>query len=132
MAKYRIIKLKIDGYTPHFLPIARLAEYLKDLAGLLGTESDAHFIAVGEGSAELIHEVPEQNYQTAQSRVAAAAQGSGPAEAVRSYRDLRLKLRNDQKPAEMLNDKNGKVIEFPLPEPTPTFGPVTQPSSLQG
>jgi hypothetical protein len=132
MAKYRRIKLKIDGYTPHTLPIVRLAEYLKDLAALLGAESDAHFIAVGEGSAELIHEVPEQSYHAVQTRVMDAAKGNGPPEAIRGYRELRLKLRDDGKPAEMIDDNNEKVVEFPLPEPAPAFGPVTQAGSLEG
>lgn len=32
----------------------------------------------------------------------------------------------------MIDDNNKKVIEFPLPELAPAFGPVTQPGSLQG
>jgi hypothetical protein len=131
-AKYKRLTLKIDGYTPHTLPMVRLADYLRDLAALLGAENDAHFIEVSEGSAELVHEIPEPNYIAIQSRVIAAQRGAGPPDAVRGYRDLKTKLRHDQKQAEFLNDRGRKVIEFPSQEAEPIFGSVTQPGSLEG
>jgi hypothetical protein len=130
--KYKRVKLKIDGYTPHTLPMARLADYLRDLADLLGAESDAHFIQVAEGSAELIHDVPDDNYRAMQERVINAAEGKGPKQAIRGYHELRSKLRQDAKPAELVNDSGATVLQFPIPEPSPLLGPVTQPGSLEG
>lgn len=132
MAKYRKLKLRIDGFTPHTLPMARLADYIRDLADLLGSESDAHLIAVGEGSADLVHEVPEENYQKLQERVIDAAQGRGPKKATEGYVNLRTNLRRDAKPANLLNDNDKAVLQFPLAESGPLFGPVTQPGSLEG
>jgi hypothetical protein len=131
--KYKRIRLKIDGYTPHTLPMGRLADYLRDLADLLGAESDAHLIEVGEGSAALVHDLPYHNYLAVQERVIAAAEGRGPKQAVRGYIELKVKLRQDAKPAQLVDDESGRaVLEFPLPEAGPLFGPVTQPGSLEG
>ena len=52
-ANYKKLTLRIDGFTPYTLPMGRLAEYLKDLAAIFGTQTDAHFIEVGDGSADV-------------------------------------------------------------------------------
>jgi hypothetical protein len=132
VAKYRKIKLKIEGFTPHTLPMALLADYLRDLADLLGPESDAHLIAIGEGSAELVHDVPEQNYQRLQERVIDAAQGKGPKQATEGYVKLWAKLRQEAKPAQLVDDSDKTVLQFPLQGSGPLFGPVTEPGSLEG
>ena len=131
-AVYKRLTLKIDGYTPHTLPILRLIEYLRDLAALLGTESDAHFIEVGEGSAALAHDIPIAKYREVTSRIQAAERGEGSPELVRAYCQLRAKLRHDNTVAVFIADDGGTLIEFPSQEPEPTFGMVTQGGSLEG
>lgn len=130
--KYRNLIFKIDGYTPHTLPMARLAEYLRDLAALIGSDNDVHFIKVEEGSAELVHEVPQTHYAQVETRVTAAEKGHGPQEAVRAYRDLCTKLRHDGTPARFLNPKRATILEFPAAQTQPAFGAVIQPGTLEG
>ena len=76
-----IFHFKITGYTPSTLPMARLAEYMADLAALLGHEDHVHFIRVGEGSADLIHQVEEPEQPKVIERLHLVKQGLGPAEA---------------------------------------------------
>ena len=136
-ANYKKLTLRIDGFTPYTLPMGRLAEYLKDLAAIFGTQTDAHFIEVGDGSAELRHAVPEREYPIVHGRIVGAQRGDGPEEAVRSYRDLRAKLRQDQapdkKPAVFADYSGKKIIVFPKQEAEPVgFGTISQPGALDG
>ena len=136
-ANYKKLTLKIDGFTPYTLPIGRLAEYLKDLAAILGAQTDAHFIEVGDGSAELRHAVPEREYTTVHGRIVGAQRGDGPEDAIRGYRDLRAKLRQDQapdkKPAVFADYSGKKIIVFPKAEAEQIgFGTISQPGALDG
>jgi len=133
MSKYKKIKLKIEGFTPHTLSMARLAEYIKALAALLGTENDVHFERVAKGSAALVSLVNEPEYPTVRDRIAAAEAGTAPVEAIRAYRDLRALLRQDRVPAKFLDDSGKKIITFAKPDvEEPLFGPVTQEGTLEG
>ncbi len=136
-ANYKKLTLRIDGFTPYTLPMGRLAEYLKDLAAIFGTQTDAHFIEVGDGSAELRHAVPEREYPIVHGRIVGAQRGDGPEEAVRGYRDLRAKLGQDQapdkKPAVFADYSGKKIIVFPKQEAEPVgFGTISQPGALDG
>lgn len=60
MSNHMIYKLKIDGpYSPATIPMARLSEYMSDLAALLGETSSVHFSGLEEGSAILAASVEE-------------------------------------------------------------------------
>ena len=50
MADKREYRLKISAYTRETMPMKRLAEYLSDMAILLGDEKGVHLIAVESGS----------------------------------------------------------------------------------
>lgn len=51
MDEYRFV---IDVFHPHTMPMARLAEYLGDLAELYSFKQYVHFIGVDEGSANCL------------------------------------------------------------------------------
>src|ERR1700740_2307709 len=56
------LRFHIHEYTPHTLPMERLAEYLKNLAVLLGGTQEVHFVRLEAGSVScaLETEVTEQ------------------------------------------------------------------------
>jgi hypothetical protein len=133
MPKYRRIKFKIDGFTPLTLPMARLAEYIKDLATLLGAENDVHFERVAKGSAALVSLVHEPEYLTVRGRIIAAEAGNASPEANRAYRDIRALLRQDMVPAKFVDDTGRKIVAFPkLEVVSPQFGSVAQEGTLEG
>ena len=43
----------IDAYSPETIPMAKLAEYMSDLAALLGRENAVHFAGLEKGSTKL-------------------------------------------------------------------------------
>jgi hypothetical protein len=124
---------KIEKYTPYTLPMARLAEYMADLAALLGHEDHVHFIRVGEGSADLIHQVEEQEQSQVVERLHLVKQGLGPIEAQKAFRQLNAKLREDGTAAKMIRGR-GKLLTFPGADSPPPaiYGPIVQPGTLEG
>jgi len=124
---------KINGYTPSTLPMARLAEYMADLATLLGHEDHVHFIKVGRGSADLVHEVDPEEESGVVERIHLVKQGIGPAEAQKAFRELNRKLRDDKTDAKMVRGR-GKLLLFPgVKSETPQiYGPIVQPGTLEG
>ena len=50
--KHRDYRFHIEAYSPDTMPMARLADYLADLAKMLGQEKSVHFLKV-EGGVQL-------------------------------------------------------------------------------
>jgi hypothetical protein len=123
----------VDGLTPETLPMERLAEYLSDLAKLVGCREAVHFRAIEAGSAVLVWQVDESAVAAITARLAAVGAGAAPDEAMRAYRMLNRKLAADKATARLDQD-GATVIRFPgsTVEVVGTFGPFAQRGSLEG
>lgn len=123
---------KIKGFTPNTLPMARLATYLADLAELLGHTDKVHFVRVGKGSADLVHEVEEAQVPEVVERLHLVKQGLGPVDAQVAFRDINVKLSEDGKTADMKRGR-GKILVFPGAKAIPaTYGPIYIQGHLDG
>lgn len=133
MAK-KELHFSIEGATPHTLPMARLAEYLKELAKLLGSEEKVHFLRVDEGSADCAMEVEEEEQDVVSDRVRLAKNGQGPKEAVKAFNSIRFFLDEDDRAALMEWEKGEVILEFPKKSQAgkETFGPFWEDGSLDG
>lgn len=141
MPKFKEFQFKIEGkvgeeeLTPLTLPMARLAEYLTDLAAIMGHKESVHFITTGDGSARAIMYVDEEEEARVTSQVQNAARGAGPSRANEAYKRLDSRLRDDKAIADIVNtSKSVQVIEFPgrrtdLPD---AYGPIRERASLVG
>jgi hypothetical protein len=56
------LRYVIDGLTPETLPMARLADYVREWAVLLGETSHVHFDRVSNGSAVLVAKIEPQAF----------------------------------------------------------------------
>src|SRR6266481_2953616 len=113
MAK-KEIRFHIEGTTPHALPMARLAEYLSELAVLFGNKQHVHFLRIETGSAPCVIEV-DQEYETKIfARVNRAMQKRGPRDAVKANSALRAMLKKDRLWAELKQDNGEVVASYPL------------------
>lgn len=124
---------KIEKFTPATLPMARLAEYMADLALLLGHQDKVHFVKVAEGSADLVHVVEPDEQEQVIQRIHLVKIGDGPQDAQKAYRSLNQKLRDDGTSAKMTRGR-GKLLYFEgvkAPKPA-SYGPINQPGILQG
>ena len=130
MPKYKKLRLEIDGFTPLTLPIGRLAEYLRNFAGLVGPSADVHLVAVKKGSTNLVSLTPETVFQGVTNRVQEAKRGVGPAEAMRGFAGLRHMFNEDHTTGRVKAERRS-IAEFKKVEP-PQFGPVYEDAALEG
>ena len=130
----RELLFRIEGTTPHSLPMARLAEYLKELASVFGNEDRVHFLRVEEGSHESVIEVDEEIEPIIRLRTRDAAIGRGPIEAIHGYESLRDSLEEQGFTAELEGQEGEIIAAFvsPLETDTETFGPFWQEGTLDG
>ena len=128
-----------EAYTPATLPMSRLAEYMTQVAALLGERSHVHFVGLEEGSAVLVQEVEREVHPNVRERIHAVLRSEGPPDATQAYESLNGLLADDGASGALFEgDERGasaaQVLEFPgvkrLHEPV--YGPVTQTSTLQG
>ena len=108
------IKTKINGQevTPLNLPMARLAEYLADLATLFGYREHVHFLKVEEGSASPIALVEMEREARVRERMVQAAAGRAPTDANRAYIQLNQKFVDDDGYGEVLKNLLGERLKL--------------------
>ncbi len=128
------LHFSIEGVTPHTLSMARLAEYLRELAKLLGSEDKVHFLRVDEGSADCAMEVEEEEQVVVSNRVQQAKIGVGAKEALSAFMAIRSFLDEDDRSALMEWEEGEVILEFPKKsqEGQETFGPFWEDGSLDG
>lgn len=126
----------LDGFTPDTLPMARLAEYLADLANLLGEKERVHFKTVEDGSAGLAYDVEAVAVPKVKERVRGARVADSQSEERRAFENIDHRLRKDNTPATLREDTitGAAILHFPGPtrEVDPEYGPFNEQASLQG
>lgn len=125
-------RFHIDAYTPETLPMARLAEYLADLARFLGNPEAVHLIDIEEGSTVLVQIIDWEAEPKVTERIRGVKTGTAPKDAMDAYRELDRKLGKDNASAELRADQQ-KLIEFPGRKQMPAvYGPFAQQGTLDG
>lgn len=124
---------RIDSFTPETLPMARLAEYLAQLATLYGSEECVHFDKIKKGSAILQVIVDEPAILKVSQRLRSVKSGDPDQEAKKAYTALDRLLRADNAVGTISREKGGKVLEFPgRKAPAPEVYTITQPTTVDG
>lgn len=79
----------LDGRTPDQLPMARLAEYMAELATMFGETGHVHFARVEKGSTRLVAKIDVgKPAQRVQSRIYAVRDRRAPREAMTAFRKI--------------------------------------------
>jgi len=136
MADFFKYIFKIEGrYTIDTLPMERLAEYMADLARMLGHPERVHFIELRESSVGLVHAVERESNRAVVTRIGEVQSGTADFTAMAAYRALDKKLRADDSFATYFSEQpNYPVLEFPGklgPEPV-VYSGIPQLSSIDG
>lgn len=118
MSTGREIRWKINAtYTADTMPLDRLAEYLKHLAGMLGRPEHLHLIRMETASANAILRVDVDSIEHIRQRSNEVRRGIAPREAMESYRAINVMLQQDNGRATLYDD-GAEIIPFPgLEEP---------------
>lgn len=125
----------IDAYQPETLPMARLAEYMTDLAMAFGEERQVHFVRLDRGSVALVSRIEDEATVRVEERVVRARAGTGPQDAVKAVSNINKRLKEDNTSGVLVRRPEGaEIIRFPgrEEEPEPWFGSVTQDDTLEG
>lgn len=133
MAEGRIYRLKIDAYTPETMPMGRLAEYMADLAVILGERPAVHFVELESNCTVLVHKVEAEAAPKVSERISRARQGEAPPDAMNSIRNLNRRLREDAGKADLF-EESAVVLPFPGREAVipAVFPPFNQNGALDG
>lgn len=113
MADTEEFRLKIEAYTPETMPMERLAEYLAELAKMLGESASVHFVKLETGSTSLVHNIEREAIPKVKERTSAIRRGIGPRDAVRAYKKINRMLRDDNGSAVWNRHLSGQVITSP-------------------
>lgn len=105
-------RFRINAYTPTTMPLSRLAEYLTELAKILGEDQAIHLVEVDEGSLVLVHKIDAEAIPKVRDRAIAVQNSTAPPAAMKSYRQVNKMLRDDDGSAAFLED-GAELIEFP-------------------
>ena len=138
MATRKRYRFHFDAYTPETIPMARLVEYLDDLAMLFGSESEVHFAGVEGGSTEPLVDVEWEAVPKVRERLQVAPTPDAPADVARAYHSLDKLLERDNASAHLTEEQDDqparKVITFPgVRKPrTLEYGPLQQDGTIDG
>ena len=104
---------RIDDCELAEMPAERVAEYIKNLAILLGHKKDVHFESLESGSVALVCSVERSCMQKATQRVKDASHGLGFKQAVTAYQNIARYLQQDQSTAHLWGANHETIIRFP-------------------
>jgi hypothetical protein len=116
------------------LPMARLAEYVADLATLLGQQDHVHLVEIRESSTVLVPIVDDIAFQKVQKQVLAIRGHSAPQKTMKAYETIDNRLADDGASA-VLRGAYGILVQFPgnINKPiSEELGPVVEPWSFDG
>lgn len=124
----------IDAFTPDSLPMARLAEYLTQLARLLGETRSVHLVRIERGSTVLVHEIDADAVPSVQRRVKAVRERRGSGSAYEAFRSLNRYLAEDDARARLeMNGSDTDVLVLPPSAGSqPDVAAVRQTASVSG
>lgn len=134
MSQRREYRFTIDVFNVDCLPMSRLAEYMAELAHLLGEEERVHFSRLEPGSTILVSSVEEPAAPKVEERLRKVHDGSAPKDALKGYRALDTLLAKDNAIATLTGDEGAQIIAFPgrtRPKPV-RYGPFREHGSLDG
>lgn len=133
MDNTKLITFRIDSLSPETIPMARLAEYLKELSALYGSEQYVHFAGITRGSAKLAAELDEPAVQAVRSRLTLVKCGAPPADALKAYVALDKLLKSDNAAATIYSKPDDNILVFPgRNAPAEETISITQPTTVDG
>ena len=124
-------RFKIGAYTPTKIPMERLAQYMEQLAEMLGETGQVHFGGLARGSTVILAKIEHEAEPKVHARVAQVKSGEGPTEARRAYTALNRLLREDN--ANGLLRSSAIILPFPgRDESQEQFAAVRQQGFVDG
>lgn len=135
MSQRKELRFRISAYSPETIPMARLAEYMSDLATILGSQERVHFVRLDPSSTVLVQEVEFEAIPKVTERLEGIRSRTAPQDAINAYTNIDRRLAEDNATGAIVAaETDTKIIEFPGRDRTQEgiYGPITQPGSVDG
>lgn len=128
---YRFV---IDAWDTSRLPMARLAEYMSDLAGLFGNTECVHFDRLEAGSAVLVQHVDHQAVAAVRERLDLAKRHDAPREIAKPQAAINDRLAADMATGSIQEAGGAEILRFPGRDRTEStsFGPFREDCTFDG
>lgn len=125
---------KINAYTPDTIPMARLAEYMAELATLLGEKPNVHFKELLTGSTKLKAVIEHEAEPKVRERLRLVKNNEGPTDALNAFKSINKKLKEDNGDGFIADYDTAEIIAFPGVKEIapPIFGPISENGSVDG
>lgn len=127
-------RFTIDACSPDTLPMSRLAEYMADLAQLLGEVDRVHFVRLERGAIALVQCVESEAVPSVRQRIRSIALDDAPDDVRRAFGSLNRLLAADNATGSLEECGGGQVVRFSgrdQPQSL-TYGAITEPGVLDG
>jgi len=134
MADDELYRFVINAYSPETIPMSRLAEYMADLAVLLGEKGSVHLIRLESSSTALAINVEREARPKVDARVRGVSYRQAPVEAIAASERLDRRLQSDNADGYIKKPDGAKLLEFPGVKRlvhTP-YAPFWQPGHIDG
>ena len=116
--------------------MARLAQYMQNLAAMLGHENAVHFQTLKPGSTQLVTTIDHEDEPKVANHLAQVKRGEGSLDATKAQAEIDRLLAEDNATGFVYEDEDAsaEIIAFPgVTKPKPTsYGPFNQEGSLDG
>ena len=127
--------LCINGFTPDTIPMARLAEYMRHFAAMLGCKESVRFRGLEPGSAQLVAEVEVEAVPEVEQRLAMVERGESEGKLLTDSTKLETAFREDGVDGFVYRNGDKEDIMVTLAGATrleTTIGPFWEEGSLDG
>lgn len=125
------LTLYLDDLTPGQLSMKRLAEYLRALSALYGSEDSVHFDSVQVGSAQLKSFIDDSAFPVVMNQVREVSGGLGKKKAITAYEKLAELMAADRTGAS-IRSEGAQIFQFPSVKNEEPPLRIVKPSSIQG
>ena len=125
---------KINAYSVGTIPMNRLAEYMHDIATVMGEYKNVHFVRVKAGSVNLAMKVDHEAEPKIRDRIRRSRTDEGPDDARNAVRNINIRLAEDDASGALMDPNENNIIAFPGRDKFshPLIGPIRQPGTLDG
>lgn len=127
-------RLEIDAFSPETIPMSRLAEYMADLADLLGNQDHVHFVGLEAKSTDVLFDVEWEAIPKVRERISAIKTHDAPPRAAKAFKSLDERLERDNATGVIIGPGDRKFIVIPgrTKPKRLIYGPFNQEGSLTG
>ncbi len=126
------LEFEIKAYEPSTIPMAKLAEYMSDLARLLGVEHAVHFVNLRKGSTRIVHRVDTEQFPTIKERTYRAVNPGAPEDIRQAYERIEQRLRRDNAKGAYLSGPDGKLLEIKVSKSAIEYPTISKQGEVRG